>query len=516
MKTSSPNRQALTSATAVLIYLSIFKLPVHVFTNAFASYGYFRDEFYYIACSDHLDFGYVDHPPLSIALLALSRSLMGDSLVALRFLPAVAGALTVFITGLMVKELGGGRFAVLLAAVTVIVAPAYLGINNYYSMNSFDILFWTLSLYILILILKTENQKLWMLFGLIAGIAFQNKISILFLGFGLVVALLLTSKRRYLLSKWFWIGGLIAITLVVPNILWQVEYDWPTLEFTRRAQQFKVASISPLEFFLGQVLQMNPFSFPIWCAGLYYFLFSRDGNRYRTLGLIYVVVFTFLAVQNAKVYYLTPIYAVLFASGAVLFQRFIERHKWNWMKPTSLTLLVVSALVIAPLALPVLPVENFIRYSKTLGVQPPTEERHHFGELPQHYADMFGWEEMVATVAKVYQSLSPEDQAKCGIYAQNYGEAGAIDFFGKRYNLPKATSGHNNYYLWGPREYTGEIMIILGGRLEDHEIGFEEVKQVAVTKCNYCMPYENNLPIFIARKLKAPIKEIWPRTRDYI
>ena len=510
------HRQVLTSSTAILIYLSFLKLLLHLITNASGGYGYFRDEFYYIACSDHLDFGYVDHPPLSIVLLAFSRWLLGDSLSALRFLPALAGGLTVFITGLIVKELGGGRFAVVLAAVAALTAPAYLGINNYFSMNSFDILFWTLSLYVLILILKTENEKLWVLFGLVAGLSFQNKISILFLGFGLVAALLLTSRRKCFLSKWFWIGGLVTIAIAIPNLLWQMKHDWPTLEFMQRAQQFKVASISPLEFFLGQVLQMNPLSLPLWLAGLYYFLFSREGNRYRVLGLIYVVVFTFLTVQNAKVYYLSPIYPVVFASGAVLFQRVIERHSWNWLKPASLVLLVVSALMILPMALPVLPVETFIRYSKAVGVHPPAEERQQLGELPQHYADMFGWEEMVSTVALVYQSLPQEDQAKCGIYTQNYGEAGAIDFLGRRYNLPKATSGHNSYFLWGPGNYTGEVMIILGGRREDHEANFEKVDQAAVTKCEYCMPYENNRPIFIARKLKVPIKEIWPRTKHYI
>lgn len=512
---SEKSRSPFFSDVAVISYLALATLGIHFLANG--GYGYFRDELYYIACSDHLDWGYVDHPPLSILLLAISRAVFGDSsLFALRLLPAFAGAGTVLLMGLMVRMLGGNRFAQILAAVAVMVAPHYLAVTNFYSMNCFDILFWTAGIYVILFIIKSGNSKLWLLFGVIAGLGLQNKLSMLFLGFGLVVGLMLTPPRKYFRDKWLWLGGATAFFIFLPNIIWQLQHHVPTIEFMRNATQLKNAPMSLIEFVVAQIITMSPFNFLLWGAGLYYCFFYSQGKPYRLVGWMYVAIFVFLVVQRSKAYYLTPAYPMLFATGALFVQDIIARTNWNWLKPALVALLLISGAAGAPFALPVLPVENFIGYSRALGMAPPQEERNRVGKLPQFFADMHGWKEMAAAVADAYNKLSPEEQSQCAIYTQNYGEAGAIDFFGKQYNLPKAISGHNSYFLWGMREYTGEILIIIGGNPDDYKKVYQEVTQVGSTYNEYAMPYENNRPIFICRGLKVPLKDVWSSTKHFI
>jgi len=411
---------------------------------------------------------------------------------------------------------GAGRFGQVLAAVAVIIAPAYLGINNSFSMNCFDHLFWALAVYIIIRILKDDKPKLWVVFGLVAGIGLMNKYSVGFLGFGLVVGLLVTSARKHLLSKWLWVGGLLAFVIFLPHVLWQVENGFPTREFIRNATELKNAPLSPGVFLWASVLQVHPFTIPIWLAGLLFYLHSSEGRRFRAVGWIFISILGLFLLTRAKPYYLAPSFLMLFAAGGVLIESLVQDRNLNWLKPASLTLLAIGGLATAPFALPVLPVESFIKYQNALGIEPPREERDAPGKLPQHYADMFGWENMVATVARVYNGLSPEEKAKCAVFAGNYGEAGAIDFFGKQYGLPKAISGHNNYWLWGPRGYTGEIVITVGVSPEGVREGFEQMEVAATVVSEYARSFETNIPVLICRRPRAPLQEAWPRLKHYI
>lgn len=497
----------------VLIGLSLIKLVIHFLASG--QYGYFRDELYYMACGENLDFGYVDHPPLIALVTRFSRLILGDSLFAIRFLPAISGALVVFLTGLIVRELGGKRSAIILAAVAVIIAPIYLSVGNFLSMNVFDFLFWTLAAFILIRILKSENDKLWLVLGAVLGLGLQNKHSIFFFGFGLLVGLFLTPYRKYLYSSWLSIGVLIAFIFILPNLVWQFIHGWPSVEFIRNASQFKNLPLSPLEFLVGQILEMHPFCFPLLFLGLIFFLFSKYGKTTRVFGWMYLAIFALFMVTRAKTYYIAPIYPVMFAAGAVGIEKIIENWNFSWLKPAVLAFLLGGGVLTAPLALPILPIKVYIKYSEFLGLAPPGSEDHVMGKLPQHYADMFGWPEMTESVSRVYLKLSPGDQAKCAIFAQNYGEAGAIDFFGRQYGLPKALSGHNSYWLWGPRDYTGEVVIIIGGDAADYTRIFKSVEQAGLFTHEYVMPYENNLPIFVCREPQFTISEIWPQLKHY-
>jgi len=509
--------QYLLSDYAILIYLAIFKIAIHIITNMTGGYGFFRDEFYYITCSDHLDFGYVDQPPLSILFLRISRWIFGDSLAAIRLLPALAGGAVVLMTGLMVKKLGGKRFAQILAAVMVIVAPIFLGINATFSMNSFDVLFWVLAAYLIILIIQENRPDLWIILGTIMGLGLLNKISVLWLAFGLFLGLIISPQRKSLRTKWPWIAGGCAFLVFLPHLIWQVVHNWPTLEFIKNATSQKMAAISPLDFLINQIISMHPITLPIWICGILYYFFYKDGRKYQILGIIYIVVLLLLIInQKSRAEYLAPAYTMLFASGAIVFEKFFKWLKWKWLKPAYLIIVLSAGMIIAPLALPVLPVENYIKYAKNLGLAPSTDEIKEVGKLPQHYADMFGWEKMVAIIAQVYQGLREEEKPQTVIFAGNYGEAGAIDFFGKQYNLPKAISSHNNYWLWGPGERSGEVTLFFGGPPVDMLKNlFEEVYEAAIFTCEYCMPYESNTPVFLCKKPKVSLKVIWPRIKHY-
>jgi hypothetical protein len=495
---------------AVLAIPALIKVTLHLLT--YKGFGFFGDEFYYIACSKRLAWGYVDHPPLSILLLRLDRWLFGDSLLSIRLLPALAGGATVLLTGLLARRLGAGRFGQLFAQVCVLVAPVYLALCHIFSMNAFDVLFWLAAFYILVLIFDGGSPKLWVAFGLVEGLGLENKISMLFLGFGLVVGLVLSRQRRHFLSGWFWLGGALAGLIFLPYVLWQIPNGWPTLEFMHNARLYKMVKLSFPAYFSGQIVQMQPFAFPVWLAGLGLLLLSKTYRRYQALGWCYLAVLVLFVVTGGKTYYLAPAYTMLFAFGALWMETIFFSKA---LRLALVTLIVAGGLVTLPVALPILPVEAHIRYSAALGLKPDAGgERYRVGRLSQYYASMFGWENLVREVARVYQSLPAEDRAKCGIFCMNYHQAGAIDFLGKKYGLPDASSGHNNYYLWGPHS-SWEVGIVIRRGPDDLAQAFEEVSQEGFIhdENGYVQPSDNNLPVYVVRKLKKPL--VWAQVKHY-
>ncbi len=518
-KNLKPVSDFWTSGYIYSIVFAFLAFMLHIL--AVQNFGYFRDELYYIACSEHLAFGYVDHPPLAMFLLKFIRMILGDSLLAVRIVPALASAVFILLTGILARELGGKKSAVALASVAAFAPIGNFFMFHYYSMNFWDLLFWQVLIWIVIRIIKTENPKMWLFFGVVAGIGLQNKISVLFLGFGIVLGALLTQQRKQLKNIYFWMGGSIAGLLFFPYILWNWANDWAHLEFIHNARTFKMAAVSPLEFFTGQVLYTNPATLFIWLAGMGYFFFHKEGKPYRLFGWMFLGIYILFTLQQAKDYYLAGAYPILFAGGAVLIGNGIQKKNWNWLTPLIVVTIFVPTLILAPLALPILPVEDTIAHMQRIGISPNPSERHELTALPQHYADMFGWEEMASVFVQAYQQLSPEEQAKCFIYVRNYGEAGAVDFFGRDYGLPKARCPHNSYWLWGPGEAGSEVGILIGESRDveesqaDLEQYFEKVELSGIFRCKYCMPYENGLPVFICRKMKGSIQDIWDQEKNY-
>ena len=508
---SPPSRAPLVLSPA--FWIAALGLALHA--AAIGRYGIFRDELYYVACGRRLAWGYVDHPP-GVALLArISEALFGTRPEGLRILPILLGGLVVFLAGRIAKDLGGGRFGEALASLATLVAPVFLFVFHYLSMNVVDALVWTLLGWVLLKLLRGGDPRLWLAFGAIAGLGLENKVSVAFLGAGVVIGLLATPERRLLWNRWPWIGGALAMVLFLPHVAWQMSHGWPLLEFAKNAAEHKNVHYAPLAFLSEQVNQMHPLTFPLWLGALAWCAFAREGRRYRAIAVAYVAIFALLVVQGGKPYYLAPIYPLLFALGASAFAGWFASRRIVWPKPVTLLLLAAGGAATAPLTLPILPVETFVRYQAALGQTPGSSENHEMGRLPQHFADMHGWEGLAATVGQVWRQIPESERRYCGIFGQNYGEAGAIEVLGDRYGLPDAISGHNNYFLWGPRGADGSCMIVIGDDEATLKKLFDEVRLAAIYECRNCMPYESGLNVHVCRGLKGRIEDLWPRIKHY-
>jgi 4-amino-4-deoxy-L-arabinose transferase-like glycosyltransferase len=496
-----------------IIALGCFIL--HLVVNLTGTYGFFRDELYYIACSDHLAWGYVDQPPFSLLVLKISRLLFGDSLTAIRITPVLMHTGTIILTGLMVKEMGGKTFALLIACLAVALSPIHLGMSLIFSMNSIDTFIWALSVYLILKLINTQNQSYWIWLGIVLGIGLMNKISVLFLGFGIFVGFIVTN-RQWFATRWPYIAGAIVFILFLPYVLWNIANDYAHLEFIHNASTSKYAGLSALSFIKDQLLFLNPIATPLWIAGLLGLFFYLPLKKYRILAWIYLTAFAILILNGtSKGEYLAPAYASLFAAAGVFAEQKLAGKFVVWIKFAYPILILVTAIFLLPMILPVLPVDKYIVYSKKLGIVPSSNEGKILSELPQFYADMFGWKEKAKDVALVYNGLSEDEKKRCAIVSSNYGRCGAIDFFGDPLGLPKSIGTHNNYWIWGPRNYTGELVIILGGTYEDHVNDFESVILAGVSTCNYCMPYENDINIFLCKGLKYPLQQVWPAEKHY-
>lgn len=502
----------LGSGLAVAV-LALIKLAVHLYAGR--SYGYFVDELYYLDCARHLDWGYVDQPPLIAGVTWLICGTLGDSLSAIRLLPAFCGAAMVLLTGLLTRELGGGRFAQTLAALAVLLAPGLLGVDHFLSMNCMEPLFWIGCAWLIVRIIRTGNERLWLWFGVLAGLGLENKYSMGIFGFGLSAGLLLTRQRRLLASKWFWIGVAIAFLIFLPNLLWNIHYHFPFLELQHNIKESgRNVALSPLRFFGQEIEAMLHFSLAIWLGGLWFFFFRHEGKPFCFLGWAWILTALIIVVENPRIYYLFPAFPVLFAGGAVLWESWLDRPRLTWLRWGWVVSMVVLGILLAPLAIPLLPPDTFVRYTTALHLKQPKIENHELGPLPQLFADQFGWPEMAEAVARAYNSLPADIRPRTAIFAQSYGQAGAIDLFGPRYGLPQAISGHQSHFLWGPGAYTGESMIVMGDRRSRLEELFTSVEWKGQVSHPDSMPY-NHIDIYYCRGLKVPLAELWPKVKKW-
>jgi hypothetical protein len=477
-------------------------------------YGIFRDELYYLACGRHLAWGYVDHPPV-VALMGRAAAWFGESMLAIRILPILLSGLLVFLVGAIARRLGGERFAQVLAASVVSLSPHFLFVFHILSMNSVEVVLWALAAWLVLVAVQTERAWPWLAFGVAAGVGLLSKHSMAVFGFGIFAGLLVTPARRALLTPWPWIGGLIAAALFTPHLWWQHVHGWPTAEFVRNAQEFKIAEQSVGSFLTQLALMMTPIALPLWLAGAWWLLAGRASTAGRLLAVCAIVVALVFIAQRSKPYYATAVMPMLLAAGAVALERATDRRR-IWRR-TAAAVLIAGAVPIVPMGLPLVPEDTFTRYTAALGITPANQERQELGVLPQHFADMHGWDELAREVSRVYEQLPAGERATARVWAQNYGEAGALEHFASRgrYPMPRVISPHNNYWFWGPGD-EGGTLIVIGGRREDMEAAFERVDDAGRTSCRYCMPYENNLAIRIGRGWKLRLGDVWLRERRFI
>jgi Dolichyl-phosphate-mannose-protein mannosyltransferase len=487
-------------------------------------YGYFRDALYYLACAEHLDWGYVDQPPLIVFIAWISRHTIGTSLPALMFWPALAGAGRIVLTAAFARELGARKFGTAFAALLAATPGVWYVIDHQFAMNALETLFWTGCAFAVLRMIRTDNPKWWLAFGAISGLGMENKYSVAVFAFALLLGLLLTPQRKFLFTPWLLAGGGVALLIFLPNLLWNIQHHWPFLELMHNIRESgRDVVLSPGQFIGQQVLLMNPTSAVFWMCGVLFYFFARTAKAYRVFGWAFVITFAFFLLAHGKNYYSAPMYTIAFAGGALAVERFFaglrfaERPALRTGLQTACVLLAIFGIFpMLPVVLPILPIDAYLRYQEHLPFAVPRSEHTHEGTpLPQHYADEFGWQEMVAATAQVYHSLSPQEQTKTAIFANNFGEAGAIDFFGPNYGLPKAISGHQNYFYWGPRYYTGEIVIVLGSSDPDNDRKFFQSVEVAAELHNpYSIPLERR-PILLCRGLKGNLQTFWPNVKHW-
>ncbi|SNS84734.1 Dolichyl-phosphate-mannose-protein mannosyltransferase [Granulicella rosea] len=517
-----PRDESLAAALRLASGFGLLVFVFHVAMNLLQrhlGYGYFRDEMYYLMCGRHLAWGYVDHGPLVAVQARLAETLFGDSLAGIRMLSGLAGAARIFLTGLLAWSLGGRRPAQALAMTGVLVAPEYLALDGFLSMNSVESIFWMLCLLAVILIQRGGSERLWLLFGVAGGLGLLNKPSMTFFLVALLAGLLLTPQRRLLASRWAAIGVGVLILIALPNLLWQIHNHWPTLEFLSNGRkEHKNVALPPLAFLGAQIVALHPLNLLLWGAGVVWLVRNA---AWRWAGIAYLLFLAAMMAMHAKDYYVMPVYPVLFAAGGIAWEGFYGKSRGvqagrRFAFPVLQTALVVTGLIILPLSTPIFTPPTWLAYTKATHLYNigGNSENTENGPLPQFFADRFGWQEEVDEITRIYNSLSPEDRARTAILCSNYGEASAINMLG--HGLPTAISGHNNYYLWGTHGATGEVVIVVsGGTVADMQENYADVQIAGRMDHPLAMPYEHR-NIYLLRHRKLNLTADWLALKHYI
>ena len=452
---------------------AILKLLIHFLTNT--NYGLHRDEFLYLAEGQHLAWGYMEVPPM-IAFLAWIVSLFGESIFAVRFFPALIGALTVWLIGLLVKDLGGKRWAIAFACLAFILAPAFLRSNWLFQPVSFNQFFWFLSAYWLIRLVKSENPKYWYYLGITAGLGFMTKYSIVFFLVALGIAFIFSPHRRWFTTKHPYIALGIAFLIALPNLFWQYQHNFPVVRHMRELSETQLINVNPTSFLINQFIMLWTATL-VWLPGLCFLLFYKKFRDYRFIGITYLILLILILALSGKDYYTLGAYAMLFVFGGIGLESILKTKFSKIAVTFTMVFFIFGGL---PLSLPVLSMEKMVKYCEYLineiGLDGPM--RWEDGEvypLPQDYADMNGWEELAEKVNQVYQQLSEEDRSQCHILGMNYGVAGAINYYGKKYSLPEVHSLSSSFFLWAPEDIQFSNQIMIDDRIQSGSEWFENM-----------------------------------------
>jgi hypothetical protein len=442
----------------IAVFVTV-KLLLHFTTNTI--YEVHRDGLLYIELGKHLSWGYQSVPPSIAVFASLSRFLFGDTAFGINFFPAIIGAISLIIIGIMVKEMGGNKMAQFIALLAFLISPSFLRSNSLFQPVSFDEFYWFLLAFLIFRLIKTEKPSYWIWIGVTAGVAFLNKYLVVFFIIGLVASILLTPLRKWLKSPYPYIGSLIALLIALPNLIWQYRHNWPVVRHMHELTETQLVNVR-IDIFLIDQLMMNIAPILIWIPGLIFILFNREGKKYRILGLAYIFTILLLIIFRGKSYYTLGLYPMLFAFGGFALARWLQ-GKLIFLRNAVIVITVIIGIISLPFSLPILNPEQFIRFSKIIGMENSQRwEEGEYHELPQDYADMIGWEELAKIVSDTYDNLTPTEKEHCTIFANNYGEAGAINFYGKKLGLPTAISFNDSYLDWAPDSIPGDCLIKVG------------------------------------------------------
>jgi hypothetical protein len=479
----------------IILGFAILKLAIHFLTNT--NYELHRDAFLYYTLGEHPAWGYVSVPSFIAILSKVSIFLFGNTVFALRLFPALVGSLSVIVIGKMVKELNGGKWAIFIALIAFIFSPAFLRSNTLFQPVSFNQFFWLLSGLLILKLVKTQNSRNWIWLFLCFGVAFWNKYSISFLIISFLIALLLTKQRVLFRSGYFFIGGIFAVIIILPNLLWQHHYHWPLLYHMAELQKNQLVNVSVMDFMLGQVV-MNFHALIIWLIGLFTFLLVKTEKEYRIFALLYLFTILFVALFNGKSYYTLGLYSILFVLGGVALEKYFK----PWLRYGVVFLTVLISLPLLPFSLPVFSHEKMAEYSANTAEITNRWEDGSVHNLPQDYADMICWKELSEKVIETYNKLPERSKKNCFVFAEEYAVAGAITFYKKENKMPEPLSFSDNFLLWAPDSISPEVVIYVNHKIGDMASLFHNIRQVNRIENKYFR--ENGLRIYVCTQ---PVKE---------
>jgi 4-amino-4-deoxy-L-arabinose transferase-like glycosyltransferase len=490
----------------LLILFGFINLLLHTLVNN--RYGFHRDELATLDDARHLAFGYVAYPPLTPFVARIALTLFGSSLAGLRLFSALAMSAAMILTGLMARALGGARFAQILAALCVGVAPIVIIQGSLFQYVAFDYLWWTLIAYLMIKLLQSDDVRWWLAIGAVIGVGMLTKYTVAFFAIGIAVGVLVTKARAHLKSPWLWCGAALSLVIWTPNLLWQAQHHFISFDFLRSIHERDVRigrtkGFLPEQFFVCA----NIVTAPLWLAGLWFYVRDAAGARYRTIAWMFVVPFTLFLIMRGRSYYLAPAYPMLFAAGGVLWERWIYSSSFRFRGSAAVAtfiLLLGSGALFAALLTPVAPVNSNL-WKISSKVQ---------GELKEE----IGWDDLVDEVANVYRSLPEGEKARAGILAGNYGEAGAINLYGARRDLPQAISGVNSYWLRGYGDPPPETLVVVGLSEAQANRLFKNCRLAGhvTNRLNVENEETREHPdIFVCRELRQPWSEFWQKFRYF-
>ena len=478
----------LSTEWKLIIGLALFKLIIHLLT--ITNYELQRDAYLYYSLGEHLDWGFVSVPPFIGLMAKLSTLLLGNTTFALRLFPAIIGAISVIVIALMVKELKGGTFAIIIACLAFIASPAFLRSNTLFQPVSFNQFFWLLSGYLILKLMNSENPKYWLYIFIVWGIAFYNKYSIAFFIVAALFAILLSEHRKLFLSKYFFMGGIISVLMILPNIYWQYTHNWPLFYHMAELQKYQFSNVTTIGFLIDQILMNFP-AIVIWITALLLLLFFNSGKKYRVFGLIYIFTVAIILILRGKSYYTLGLYPILFAFGGMV----VDQYFKNYLKYAVIGFMILLSFIMLPLSLPIYSHDKIAEITKPIAEFTNRWEDGKIHNLPQDYADMTGWKELSEIVIHQYQSLPDSLRQNCQIFAGNYGQAGAINFYGKKHHLPEVICFNDNFILWAPDSIHNSPLIYVNHNPGDIPMLYHSYKLVGQVNNEYFR--ENGLKIYI-------------------
>lgn len=507
--------EPLKPAPLLLILLSAVAFIFLMVSATVRPYGFFIDEVYFLACSQRPDWGYIDQPPLSLWLLAPVVELFGYNLIAIRVLPALSMATTVFLTGLLVRRLGGGTVSMLLAGLAVAFLPIFLVFSSFYSMNAYEPLIVVLVFLYLTKMVQDDAPRYWLHIGILSGLGLMMKHTFVLYGFALLLGVLLSGKRRLLFSPWLLWGGLACFLIILPNLAWQAANGFPSLELYSNSFSSKNIEKSYLDVILEQVLYVSPAGFPLWIAGLIA-LITTKGKPYRFALFAYLfLIIVMVAGRSSRPDRIVSVYIFLLAYGAVALEQWLRRPWLQVAQASAAALLVAGAVVLSPIFCPLMPPARLKQHIARLGFKLEIEEGKRGEPIPQWLADRIGWEEMAAEVARVYHSLPETERRNTVIVSDNYGHAGAMEVYAGKYDLPPVFATHNSFHSWGPPPDSVKTYIGVDIDAEGARELFETVERAATVYCPDCTRPQHETEIYLLRNPLVSVKDIWPEIRNY-